>query len=69
MERTAHLKRTVGKNDDPDRFLYVYAVAADDANDVKTVLNAGFLDLGMLKGNRGIRATTCRIASTRRNIG
>jgi hypothetical protein len=33
--------------------LYVYAVAADDANDSDTVLEAGFLDLGPLKGNRG----------------
>ena len=33
--------------------LYVYAVAADDANDSGTVLEAGFLDLGPLKGNQG----------------
>ena len=33
--------------------LYVYAVAADDATDADTVLDAGFLDLGTLKGNRG----------------
>jgi hypothetical protein len=33
--------------------LYVYAVAAPDANDADTVLEAGFLDLGRLKGNRG----------------
>jgi hypothetical protein len=33
--------------------LYVYAVAADDANDSDTVLKAGFLDLGPLKGNQG----------------
>ncbi len=33
--------------------LYVYAVAADDANDSDTVLEAGFLDLGPLKGNQG----------------
>jgi hypothetical protein len=33
--------------------LYVYAVAADDANDSETVLEAGFLDLGPLKGNQG----------------
>jgi hypothetical protein len=33
--------------------LYVYAVAADDANDNATVLDAGFLDLGPLKGNQG----------------
>jgi Electron transfer DM13 len=33
--------------------LYVYAVAAEDANDNETVLNAGFLNLGPLKGNKG----------------
>lgn len=33
--------------------LYVYAVAADDANDSNTILEAGFLDLGPLKGNQG----------------
>ena len=33
--------------------LYVYAVAANDANDSDTVLNSGFLNLGPLKGNRG----------------
>ncbi len=35
------------------RPLYVYAVAADDANDSDTVLEAGFLGLGPLKGNQG----------------
>jgi hypothetical protein len=33
--------------------LCVYAVAADDTNDSDTVLKAGFLDLGPLKGNQG----------------
>jgi hypothetical protein len=33
--------------------LYVYAVAAEDANDNKTVLNTSVLDLGPLKGNKG----------------
>ena len=33
--------------------LYLYAVAADDANDSDTILDAGFLDLGPLKGNQG----------------
>jgi hypothetical protein len=33
--------------------LYVYAVAADDANDSDTVLDAGFINLGPLKGNQG----------------
>ncbi len=32
---------------------YVYAVAAEDANDVDTVLDSSFLDLGRLKGNQG----------------
>jgi Electron transfer DM13 len=33
--------------------LCIYAVAADDANDNDTVLEAGFLNLGQLKGNQG----------------
>ncbi len=33
--------------------LYVYAVAAKDASDNETVLEAGFLNLGPLKGNKG----------------
>ena len=33
--------------------LYVYAVAAKDASDGETVLDAGFLNLGPLKGNKG----------------
>jgi hypothetical protein len=33
--------------------LHVYAVAAADATDDETVTDAGFLDLGSLKGNRG----------------
>lgn len=33
--------------------LYVYAVAAEDANDNEAVLNADFLNLGQLKGNKG----------------
>jgi hypothetical protein len=31
----------------------VYAVAAKDASDNETVLDAGFLNLGPLKGNKG----------------
>ncbi|MGB3635099.1 MAG: DM13 domain-containing protein [Rubrobacteraceae bacterium] len=33
--------------------LYVYAVAADDAQDSITVEEAGFVNVGQLKGNRG----------------
>lgn len=33
--------------------LYVYTVAAKDASDGETVLDAGFLNLGPLKGNKG----------------
>jgi hypothetical protein len=33
--------------------VHVYMVAADDAKDVATVLQAGFIDLGVLKGNVG----------------
>jgi hypothetical protein len=33
--------------------VHVYMVAADDAKDVATVQQAGFIDLGILKGNIG----------------
>ncbi len=33
--------------------LYVYAVAAGDANDAESVLDAGFVNAGRLRGNRG----------------
>src|SRR5262249_52028799 len=33
--------------------VHVYMVAADDAQDVETVERAGFIDLGVLKGNIG----------------
>ena len=33
--------------------VHVYMVAADDAKDVATVQQAGFVDLGVLKGNIG----------------
>jgi hypothetical protein len=33
--------------------VHVYMVAADDAKDVATVQRAGFVDLGVIKGNAG----------------
>jgi electron transfer DM13 len=33
--------------------VHVYLVAADDATDNKSVMNAGFIDLGSIKGNIG----------------
>ena len=33
--------------------VHVYMVAADDAKDAATVQNAGFIDLGVIKGNIG----------------
>jgi Electron transfer DM13 len=33
--------------------VHVYVVAADDAKDVATVQEAGFIDLGVIKGNVG----------------
>jgi hypothetical protein len=33
--------------------VHVYMVAADDAKDVATVQHAGFIDLGVIKGNIG----------------
>ena len=33
--------------------VHVYMVASDDAKDIKTVQQAGFVDLGVIKGNIG----------------
>lgn len=33
--------------------VHVYVVAADDAKDIATVQRAGFIDLGVIKGNIG----------------
>jgi hypothetical protein len=33
--------------------VHVYMVAADDAKDIATVQHAGFIDLGVIKGNVG----------------
>ncbi len=44
----------------------VYMVAADDAKDVATVQQAGFIDLGVLKGNIGDQIT--RITSRRQSL-
>ena len=33
--------------------VHIYMVAANDANDAATVLHAGFIDLGTIKGNIG----------------
>ncbi len=33
--------------------VHIYMVAANDANDAATVLRAGFIDLGSIKGNAG----------------
>ncbi|HEY6301761.1 MAG TPA: DM13 domain-containing protein [Terriglobales bacterium] len=38
-------------SDGPD--VHVYLVAADDAKDIATVQRAGFMDLGVIKGNVG----------------
>ncbi len=40
-----------GTSNGPD--VHVYMVAADDAKDVATVQQAGFVDLGVIKGNVG----------------
>jgi hypothetical protein len=42
---------TFSTSNGPD--VHVYMVAADDAKDNATVLRAGFIDLGTLKGNMG----------------
>jgi hypothetical protein len=41
----------IPKANGPD--VHVYMVAADDAKDVATVQRAGFVDLGVIKGNVG----------------
>ena len=38
--------------------MHVYIVAAEDAKDVATVQQAGFIDLGVLKGNIGEKTTS-----------
>ena len=38
--------------------VHVYIVAAEDAKDVATVQQAGFIDLGVLKGNIGEKTTS-----------
>jgi hypothetical protein len=49
---TRTLRRTSFRTSNgPD--VHVYMVAADDAKDVATVEQAGFIDLGVLKGNIG----------------
>jgi len=40
-----------GTSNGPD--VHVYMVAADDAKDIATVQKAGFVDLGVIKGNIG----------------
>jgi hypothetical protein len=40
--------------------VHVYMVAADDAKDAATVQQAGFIDLGVLKGNIGDQNYTLR---------
>ena len=42
---------TFSTSNGPD--VHVYMVAADDAKDIATVQNAGFVDLGVIKGNIG----------------
>jgi hypothetical protein len=47
--------------------VHVYMVAADDAKDVGTVQQAGFIDLGVLKGNIGDQNTALVATWTWRN--
>ena len=53
LEDGSHVLRLENLNIFNGPALYVYAVAADDANDDATVLDAGFVNLGPLKGNQG----------------
>lgn len=53
QEDGSHVLRLENLDVDNGPDLFVYAVAADDAFDAQTVLDAGFVDLGPLKGNQG----------------
>jgi Electron transfer DM13 len=53
LEDGSHALRLENLNIFNGSALYVYAAAADDANDSDTVLESGFLGLGPLKGNQG----------------
>ncbi len=53
LEDGSHVLRLENLNVENGPDLYVYAVAAPDANDAQTVTDAGFLNLGQLKGNQG----------------
>jgi hypothetical protein len=47
---------TFSTSNGPD--VHVYMVAADDAKDIATVQKAGFVDLGVIKGNIGYQNYT-----------
>jgi len=53
LEDGSHMLRLENLNVFNGPALYVYAVAAKDASDSETVLDASFLNLGPLKGNKG----------------
>jgi hypothetical protein len=53
LEDGSHMLRLENLNVFNGPALYAYAVAAKDASDGETVLDAGFLNLGPLKGNKG----------------
>jgi len=53
LEDGSHVLRLTDLNVENGPDLYVYAVAAPDAHDEVTVFDAGFVNLGMLKGNVG----------------
>ncbi len=48
-----HVLRFTNFNTSNGPDVHVYMVAADDAKDVATVQKAGFIDLGVIKGNIG----------------
>jgi hypothetical protein len=53
LEDSSHVLRLENLDIFNGPALYVYTVAAKDASDGETVLDAGFLNLGPLKGNKG----------------
>jgi hypothetical protein len=53
LEDSSHVLRLENLDIFNGPALYVYAVGTQDANDSETVKEAGFLNLGPLKGNKG----------------
>ena len=53
LEDGSHVLRFTNFSTSNGPDVHIYMVAANDANDAATVLHAGFIDLGSIKGNTG----------------